>query len=85
MKLKYGYKKTYKYDLDEERLNWLTDRTNRSNIQTLYLFQLVDGDFEKLKQLEMQIRNCLCFYCPGDKREVEKVMNMQPKGILFVL
>lgn len=81
--LKYGRKDTYKYELDKERLNWLTDRTNRSNGQTQFLFQLVDGDFEKLKQLEMQLKNCFCFYCPADKDEVEKVMNLVPKSAHF--
>ena len=83
MELQYGRSQTYKYELDKERMNWLTDRTNRSNGQTQFLFQLVDGNFEKLKQLEMQLKNCFVFYCPADKYEVENVMNMQPKSAHF--
>ncbi len=85
MKLKYGHKETYKYELDKDRLNWLTDRTNRSNGQTHFLFQLVDGDFEKLKQLEMKIKNCFYSACPDDKENVEEVMNMRSKSEWFSL
>jgi len=74
-----------KHSLDLERLNWLTDRTNRSNNQTQFLFDLVDGDFEKLKTLETQIKNCFLFYCPGDKDEVDKVLKMEPKDDSFSL
>jgi len=82
---KYGLTKTYKYELDKERLNWLTDRTNRSNGQTQFLFQLVDGDFEKLKQLEMKIKNCFYSACPADKETADEVMNMQQKSEWFSL
>ena len=85
MELKYGNTKTYKHELDKERLNWLTDKTNRSNSQTLFLFQLVDGDFEKLKEVEMQIKNCFYFACPSDKDELNKLMSMQPKSTYFSL
>lgn len=85
MELRYGYKETYQYELDNEKLNWLTDRTNRSNAQTLFLFQLVDGDFEKLKQLEMQIKNCFYFSCPADKEAVDEVMKMKPRANLLML
>ena len=85
MELKYGHKETYQYELDNERLNWLTSKTNRSNGQTQFLFQLVDGDFEKLKQLEIQLKNCFFSACPGDKEEVDKVMKMTPKWDGFKL
>ena len=79
MELKYGRTDTYKYNLDKEKLDWLTSRTNRSNGQTQFLFQLVDGDFEKLKLLEMQLKNCFVGYCPGGKKDVERIMNLEPK------
>ena len=85
MELKYGKTETYKHKIDKERLNWLTERTNRSNGQTQFLFQLVDGDFEKLKELEVKMRNCFYFGCPADKETVDEVMNMQPKGKWFSL
>ena len=73
MELKYGYTITYKYELDKERLTRITDITNRSEGQTQFLFQLVDGDFEKLLLLEKQLKRLS--YCPGDKEEVDKIMN----------
>ena len=46
MKLRYGQTTTYQHTLDEDSLSWLCNQTNRSKTQTLYLFQLVDGDFK---------------------------------------
>jgi len=83
MELRYGHKETYKHELDNERLNWLTDRTNRSNSQTQFLYQLVDGDFERLKQLETKIKNCFYSGCPADNETVEEVINMQSKSECF--
>ena len=85
MELKYGKAKTYKYELDKEQLEWLTDRTNRSKRQTQFLFQLVDGDFERLKQVELQIKNCFYSACPGNKDELNRLMSMQPKSDYFSL
>lgn len=72
-----------RYELDSERLNWLTDRTNRSNRQTIYLYQLLDANFEKLIQLEIKIKNCFISYCPASKDEVEKIMKMENKTDTF--
>jgi len=85
MELKYGRKDTYKYELDKERLNWLTDRTNHSNEQTLFLFQLVDGDFEKLKQLEVKAKNCFYSACPATKEAVEELLSRQEESDWFSL
>jgi hypothetical protein len=83
--LKYGITSTYKHKLDEERMAWLTNRTRRSVGQTLFLFQLVDGDFEKLKRLETQIKNCHFSGSPIDKETVDEVLSMQPKSVWFNL
>lgn len=85
MELKYGDSKTYKHELDKERMSWLTTRTNRSTSQTQFLFQLVDGDFELLKKLEMNLVNCFCAYAPGDKESVQQVLNFVPKKQWFTL
>jgi hypothetical protein len=85
METKYGDSNSYEYLLDKERLGWLTNKTNRSNGQTQFLFQLVEGDFEKLKKLEVQLKNCFCYYCPGDKQEVENVLNREVKSKYFSL
>ena len=71
--------------LDKDRLKWLTDKTNRGLWQTQFLYELVDGDFEKLKQLEMQLSNCLVNWCPGDKEAVDYVMSLEPKVKLLDL
>jgi len=73
------------FPLTHMSLNAFTKRTNRSNGQTIELFRLCDNDFEKLKQLEMQIRNCFIFYSPADKEEIEKIMNMKPISDYFKL
>lgn len=77
-KLKYGEPKTYKHSLSKADMDYMVEKTNRSKFQTLFLFNLVDGDLQSLKNLEMQLRNCLCFYCPETKEEVQKVMKMKP-------
>jgi hypothetical protein len=75
MELQYGKSSTYTHPLlDNERLNELTKKTKRSNLQTQWLFQLVDGDFEKLQDLENKLEDGMYFYCPGDKEVVEKVL-----------
>ena len=85
MELKYGDSKTYKYQLDDDKVKSLTSKTNRSKAQTQFLFNLVDGDFDKLKELETQIKNCFVNYCPGSKDEVVKLLNMKPKSNYFKL
>jgi hypothetical protein len=75
MNLKYGYKETYKYDLDRERMDQLTSSTNRSNTQTQFLFQLVDGNYEKLVELEKKMKALSCSYCPDTKEELDNIMN----------
>lgn len=82
MKLKYGFKESYQHpELDKGRLEWLVSKTNRSLNQTQFLYQLVDGDFEKLKRLEEQLSNCSCSYCPGDVECYEYVMILTPKSV----
>lgn len=83
MELKYGITETYKYKLDNNCLDWLTIKTNRAKHQTQFLFNLVDGDFEKLKKLEIQIKNCFVHYCPASVEEVKKIMNMKTKSEYF--
>jgi hypothetical protein len=71
--------------LDKERMEWLTDLTNRHPRQTQFLFDLLDGDYEKLLALELQLANCMVNYCPGDLETVEEVMRMTPKVKLLEL
>jgi hypothetical protein len=67
------------FPLTHMSLNAFTNRTNRSNGQTMFLFELCDNDFNKLCKLETQIKNCFYFGCPADKDELENVLNMTPK------
>lgn len=83
--LKYGDTSNYKYKLEEDELKWLVSQTNRSVAQTQFLYNLVDGDFEKLKQLEEKLKNCFVSYCPGDKETLQKVLNMVSKSDRFKL
>ena len=68
-----------------EKLKELTKKTNRSFRQTQMLYDLVDKDFEKLKKLEVQIKNCFVNYCPATKNEVDKIMKAKPKSDYFNL
>ena len=83
MELRYGQTSTYQHTLDEDSLSWLCNQTNRSKTQTLYLFQLVDGDFKKLLALEEQIKNTHYHARPDNKQDVECLMNMNPKTKWF--
>lgn len=57
-------------------LDDFTSVTNRSVGQTKFLFDLLDGDVNKLVDLEYKLKNNFVSYCPSDKNEVEKVLNM---------
>lgn len=83
MDLKYGDSKTYKYKLDKEQLKDLTSKTLRGESQTQFLYQLVDGDLNKLKELETKIKNCFYSACPDTKEEVEMLMSMESKSNSF--
>jgi hypothetical protein len=67
------------------KVEWLSVKTNRSMRQTMFLYQLVGDDFEKLKALEVQIKNCFVKYCPADAEGVKEVMAMMPKSNYFSL
>jgi hypothetical protein len=85
MELKYSDGRTYDHKLSDELLNQVISKTYRSKNQTQFLFQLVDGDFEKLKQLEKQIKNCFIGYCPGTKCDVNRILRMEPKKEWFFI
>ncbi len=74
-----------KFELDKERLDWLTSFTNRSKPQTQMLFNLVDGDFDKLKELETKLKNTFHFACPDSLDEVNQVLSLENKSNYFQL
>lgn len=83
--LKYGKPSTYLYELDKDKLDFVSNKFNRSKSQVQFLYQLVDGDFEKLLQLEVQMKNLFVSYCPGDKEEVEKILKKEVTNPWFFL
>lgn len=81
--MRYGQTSTYLHKLNEDLSYWLCNQTNRSKTQTLYLYQLVDGNFEKLVALEEQIKNTHYHACPDNKQDVDFIMKMKPKTKWF--
>ena len=71
------------YKLDKERLDYIVSKTNRSNNQTQFLYNLLDGDFQKLKELEIKIKNNFIHYCPGDMESVEMILGLENKSNYF--
>lgn len=61
------------------------NETKRSKAQTNYLFDLCDGDFQKLVKLEEKIKNNFIGYCPSSKKEIEKILNMDDESGWFNL
>lgn len=66
--------------MDNDLLERFTDVTNRSKGQTLFLYDLCDGDFQKLVRLEEKLKNNFLGYCPNDKETVEKILTMNDKS-----
>lgn len=66
--------------MEDKRLLDLSVKTNRSKGQTQFLFELCDMDFDKLVVLEETLKNNFVFYCPGNKKSVEKVLKMNRYG-----
>lgn len=54
----------------------LTNKTCRSRNQTQFLFELCDFNFEKLVELERKLKNNFVMYVPGDKDEVNRILNL---------
>lgn len=83
--IKYGDSRTYSHKLDDDKLKWLVSKTNRSIAQTQFLFNLVDGNFSKLKSLEEKIKNTFYSGCPSTVDEIECIMSMDNISNSFTL
>lgn len=81
--LKYGFNKTYNHEMNKGLLNLFSAMFNRNSGQTTFLFNLLGGDYGKLFDLEVRIKNCHVCFCPGDVEDVEEVMAMVPKSEWF--
>ncbi len=66
---------TYTNEQLKQKLGYFGITTNRSAEQEVFLYHLCDDNFVKLTLLEERIANLFLFYCPGDKQEVEKILN----------
>jgi len=71
--------------MNPELLDRFTSATNRSKAQTNFLFDLCDGDFQKLVRLEEKIKNNFISYCPGDVENVEEILAMNDETNWFNL
>jgi hypothetical protein len=83
MKLQYSNTETYSHSIDKDTLELLALKYNRSKTQVLFLFQLVDGNFELLDQLELKIKNCFIFYCPENKDQVTEILSLTPTKVWY--
>ena len=69
---------------DEKRLiDKISTIFNRSIQQTIFLFKLLDNDYQKLIDLEMKIKNNFIHFCPSNQEEVNKIMNLVDKSEWF--
>ena len=66
-------------------LDELVEKTNRSKGQTKFLYDMLGGNMDKLRKLEMNIKNCFISYCPGDLKTADKIIDMKPKSQWFKL
>lgn len=57
-----------------DKLEWFSNITNRSKRQTEMLYDLVGGNWDKLKELELKIRIGHIQYCPSSKKEVNEIL-----------
>lgn len=71
--------------MGDDVLNELTNVTFRSLGQTKFLLDLLDNDFKKLIELEEKIKNLFIHYCPGDRKECDKILQTKvDKKIWFM-
>lgn len=62
-------------DSEKMFIDRLTRVTNRSTNQTIFLLDLLDGNFLKLIELEEKIKNNNTII-PGNKKEIDYVLSM---------
>jgi hypothetical protein len=61
---------------EDNFLNRLRLSVNRSEAQSLFLLELLDGDFVKLLELEEKIKNNFIGYCPADRETCDSILSM---------
>lgn len=58
----------------KDTFDLLTDITNRSKSQTLFLYELCDRSCLKLLLLEKRLKEKFTTYCPADKETIEEIL-----------
>lgn len=76
-KIKYG--STLKYSLDAETITYLVYHTNNSHYQLNWMYNLVNGNIDKLKLLIYKIKNNFIYYVPSDVKEVNHILSLNSK------
>lgn len=61
---------------EEEKLRQFSYISNRRYEQTLFLYQLLECDFDMLMELQSKIKKHFIFYCPSNKREIAKILSL---------
>lgn len=57
---------------------------NRSHNQEKFLLSLLEDDINLLLDLEVRIKNLHIHYCPSDKEECDKILEMElPEDLWF--
>ena len=64
-------------DTPDNLVDLLSTIFNRSIGQTKELVILCDNDYDKLYNLELNIKRQSIFYCPGDRQEINKILNLK--------
>lgn len=62
--------------MKEINIDILTSITNRTLGQTKFLLELLNDDYEKLLLLERKLKNNFLSFCPGTKKEIEKILSI---------
>lgn len=65
----------------KSQLDKLSTLVNRSMAQTTFLWGLCHCDMELLCRLESKKKNNFVAYCPGDLKEVGKILNTPTKNV----
>ena len=68
--IQYGKLETYEYTIEKVELEKIAVKYNRSTHQLLFLFQIVEGDIERLEILLISMKKHSICYCPSTKADV---------------
>lgn len=55
---------------------WFSKLFNRSANQIKFLLDLCDNSFETYMTLEIKMKHNFIFYCPDDREEINRILNL---------